>query len=174
MAKFSKIVICTLALLIVVSFFLPWVRVESQQVGTFSKLLTGKRQQAIDEISGLEIPILANSDESRLIISIAKIFNPGIKDVDKKSFLVLIVPILAIIIFLVKLYLKKNVVVDLLFAVIGIALFAFAFYKITSTDLDKLVLQIKIGLGMWITLYSYLGIGILSAVCFLKSLAGKK
>ena len=47
-------------------------------------------------------------------------------------------------------------------------------YRITSTDLDKLVLQIKIGVGMWITLYSYFVIGILSAVCFLKAIIGKR
>ena len=174
MSNICKTLILALAILIVVGFFLPWVRVESQQVGTFTKLLTGKRQQAVDAISGLDIPILANSDESRLIISIAKIFNPGIKDVDKKSFFVLVMPILAIIIFLSTLFMGKNVWTNLIFGLLGIAIFAFAFYKIQSTDLDKLVLQIRIGLGMWLILYSYLAIGVLSLLNFGMLVKGKK
>ena len=167
MDNMYKSLILILAAVIVVGFFLPWVSVESQQVGTFTKLLTGKRQASVDLISGVEIPILANSDESRLIVSIAKIFYPQVKDVDKKSFLVLIVPILAIIIFLLTLKLSKNKFVNILFGIIGIGIFAFALYKLQSTDLDKLVLQIKIGIGMWLVLYAYLGIGLLSVFNFL-------
>jgi len=62
MDNMYKSLILILAAVIVVGFFLPWVSVESQQVGTFTKLLTGKRQVSVDLISGVEIPILANSD----------------------------------------------------------------------------------------------------------------
>jgi len=162
MDNIYKGLVLVLAIIIVAGFFLPWVNVESQQVGTFTKLLTGKRQAMVDLISGAEIPILANSDESRLIISIAKIFYPRVTNVDKKSFLVLIVPILAIIIFLLALKLSKNKLTNLLIGIIGIGIFAFTLYKIQSTDLDKLVLQIKIGIGMWMILYAYLAIGLVS------------
>ena len=45
-------VMVILVAVIVIAFFLPWVTVESGQVGAISKLLTGKKQSTIDRISG--------------------------------------------------------------------------------------------------------------------------
>lgn len=153
---------------IAVSFFLPWVSAESQVVGEVTKLLTGKKQTTIDSISGFKIPVLANSEESRFMISIIKIFQPKIKDADRQSFLVWAAPLLAVFIFLINDALKGNKWIKLVFGVIGIAIFAFAAYKITVTDLDKVVLKINIGYGLWLTLFGYLGIGILQMADFIQ------
>lgn len=59
------------------------------------------------------MPILANGSESRFMISIMKIFNPGIKDADKKSFLIWGVPLFAVVLFLIGRYLGKNKWVNL-------------------------------------------------------------
>lgn len=173
MDKVFKILILILVAIIVVGFFLPWVNVESKQVGTFTKLLTGKQQKTIHAISGLDIPVLANSDESRLIVSIAKIFNPDIQNVDKKSFLVLIIPVLALIILLLALFQGNNLWINLVVALVGCAIFFFALYKIKSADLERAILQIKIGFGLWATLVSYLLIGIVSLANFIKLTAEK-
>ena len=168
MGNIYKILILILVAVIVVGFFLPWINVESKQMGTFTKLLTGKQQKTLHYISGLDIPVLANSDESRLIVTIAQIFNPDIQDVDKKSFLVLAVPILALIILLLAWFQGKNLWVSLMIGIVGCAVFSFALYKIKTTDLEKAILQIKIGLGLWAILYSYLAIGVVSIANFVK------
>ncbi|MCF7908863.1 MAG: hypothetical protein K9L86_08355 [Candidatus Omnitrophica bacterium] len=145
--------------IIVLGFFLPWVHVESKQVGAISKLLTGKAQSNIAAISGFQIPVMANGADSRLVISIIQIFNPGIKNTDKKSFAVWAAPVLAVIIFLLVLFFGKNRWLYLTFGIVGLAIFFVGVYKIKTTDLDKLVLQVRIGLGLWMILLGYCLLG---------------
>jgi len=166
--EIKRSVMAVLVLMIFVSFFLPWVSVESEAIGGVTKLLTGKKQASIDSISGFKVPVLANSEESRFMISVIKIFQPNIKDADKKSFLIWIVPILAVVMFGITNALKGNKWVRLAIGIVGIVIFVFATYKIMTTDLNKLVLNIKIGYGLWLTLVGYLGIGVLQTVEFIK------
>ena len=172
--KTGSLISAILAAVIFISFFLPWVNVESQMVGTVAKVLTGKRQVAIASISGFAVPGLANGPDARLMLSVIKIFNPGITDADKKSWLTWGVPIFAIAIFLLGLFIADNRWFNLGVAAIGILIFIVGAYKINTTDLNKLVLDAKIGLGVWLTLYGYLGLGITGAVNFVKALANKR
>lgn len=173
MAGFQKTGLLVLVALIVISFFMPWISVESEAVGGITKVLTGKKQAQMASISAFQVPLLANSEESRFMISVIKIFSPDIKDADKKSFLIWVVPALAILILAVKSFIKKNKWLDLVIGIIGCAIFFVAFFKIKTTDLDKLVLKVAINQGLWITLLAYLGIGLLSFVNFFKLLKSK-
>lgn len=166
--EIRKTVMAVLVLIIVVSFFLPWISVESQAIGEVTKLLTGKKQATIDSVSGFKVPVLANSEESRFMISVIKIFQPGIKDADKKSFLIWGVPLLAVVMLGFTKMLKDNKWVRLGIGVIGIVIFVFAAFKIVTTDLNKLVLNVKIGYGLWLILIGYLGIGILQVFEFFQ------
>ena len=172
--KTGSLISAILAAVIFISFFLPWVQVESQMVGTVAKVLTGKRQAAIASISGFAVPGLANGPDARLMLSIIKIFNPGVTDADKKSWLIWGVPLFAIVIFLLGLFIADNRWFNLGVATIGILIFVVGAYKINTTDLNKLVLNAKIGLGVWLTLYGYLGLGINGVVNFVKALANKR
>lgn len=172
--KTGNLISAILAAVIFVSFFLPWVQVESPMVGTVAKVLTGKRQAEIASISGFAVPQLANGPDARLMLSIIKIFNPGVTDADKKSWLIWGVPLFAIAIFLLGLFIADNRWFNLAVAVIGILIFLVGVYKINTTDLNKLVLNAKIGMGVWLTLYGYLGLGITAAVNFVKGLANKR
>jgi len=165
----KKMVFLSLVIVIFISFFLPWVVVESPVVGGITKVLTGKKQASIDTISGFKVPILANSEESRFMITVIKIFQPGIKNADKKSFLIWVIPLLAIIMFFASNFFK-NKWVNLSVGMIGIAIFSVATFKILTTDLNKLVLNVKIGYGLWLILIGYLGIGIVQVLGFIKSL----
>ncbi len=161
MNRIVKPGVIVLAAIICVSFFLPWISVESQMIGGLSKVLTGKRQATIDTISGFSVPVMANSSESRFMISIIQIFNPGIQDADKKSFLIWGVPLLAVFLAIVMRFLDKNRWVNLAIGIIGIGIFLGAAYKISTTDLDKLVLKANIAFGLWLVLGSYLLMGLL-------------
>lgn len=173
MAGLQKTLLMILVALIVVAFFMPWINVESEAVGGITKVLTGKKQSQMASISAFQVPLLANSEESRFMISIIKIFSPNIKDADKKSFLIWVVPGLALLILAVKTLIKKNRWVDLAIALIGCAIFLLASFKIVTTDLDKLVLKVAIAYGLWITLTSYLGIGLLSLINFARQIKTK-
>ncbi|MFC1593246.1 hypothetical protein ACFL4C_04455, partial [Candidatus Omnitrophota bacterium] len=114
-----------------------------------------------------------NSSESRFMLSVIKIFMPGVKNADKKSYLIWIIPMLAVIMLIVKRYFDKNKWVNLGLGLIGCAIFIVAVYKIGTTDLDKLVLRVNIAYGLWLILLGYLGIGLLCILDFIKILKQK-
>ena len=172
--KTKNLIIAILAAVIFVSFFLPWVHVESKMIGSMVKVLTGTRQAEIIGVSGFAVPGLANGPDARMMVSIIKIFHPNITDADKKSWLIWGVPLLAIAIFLLSLVWLENKWFNLSLAAVGILIFLVGVYKINTTNLDKLVLNAKIGIGVWLTLYGYLGLGVMGCINFVKSLANKR
>lgn len=174
MEKIYKTGMLVLVIGIFISFFLPWVSVESPAVGGVSKLLTGKKQATIDSISGFKVPILANSKESRFMISVIKIFNPNIKNADKKSWLIWLVPGLAAVLFMLERFFKNNKWFYLAVGLLGTLIFVVAVFKITTTNLDKLILKVNIGLGLWLLLIGYLSIGLLNLIRFVDLIKNKK
>jgi hypothetical protein len=161
-----------LAGLIVISFFLPWVSVDAgiagKLTGKLSKIIEIKEQKIeLYSISGFKVPILANSKESKLMITIIKIFEPNITNADKKSFLIWIIPILAVAMFFAGDIFKDNKWVFLGIGLLGIVIFLGATMKIMTTDLDKAVMKVNIGYGFWLVLIGYLGLGIMGVIEFL-------
>jgi uncharacterized membrane protein len=174
MEKIFKPALLILAAVIVLAFFLPWVSIESaSRVGKITEMITRKAEKITKSFSGFNVPQLANSSESELAIFILRLFNPGIKYADKKSYLIWVIPILAVIIAGAMLFLDKNKWVNLAVALLGIMIFTVALYKIKTTDLNKLILKIDIAAGLWFTLLGYLGIGSACLGNFLN-LSGKK
>jgi hypothetical protein len=158
-----------LAVVIVVSFFLPWVSVEAGLAGKLSKMVNIKTENVqLYSISGFKVPVLANGKESRLMITIIKIFEPDVTNADKKSYLIWIIPLLAIAIFFAGDIFKNNKWVFLGIGVVGVLIFLGATTKILMTDLDKAVMKINIGYGFWLVLIGYLGLGIMGAIKFLE------
>ena len=171
--KVYKFLMVVLAGAVIAGFFLPWITVESKPVGSLMKILTGQHQETVQGISGFRIPIFANREESHIIITIATLFKPGIENVDKKSYLVWAVPVLAFIILVLALHNDRSELLNFLFAVIGLVIFAYSFYKLQTTNLDKLLFEVKPGLGGWLTLGGYLSIGVLGFLQFVILAAGK-
>jgi hypothetical protein len=166
MNKSLKISMLVFTIIICVSFFLPWVDVQSQAIGGISKFISGEKQASLKTISGFQVPILANGSDAKLMITIIKIFNPAITDADKKSWLIWCIPGLAVVLFILTLFLGKDKWVNLGVGIVGVAIFAVATFKILTTNLDKLVLNVSIAPGLWVLLYSYLGIGIIGLFRF--------
>lgn len=170
----KNLLIIVLAVVIFVAFFLPWASVESPAASKLQKLLKMKEQAPATKISGYEIPVIANSRNAYLALTVIEIFNPGVSGADKKSYLVWIVPILAALMAVFSLVLGKNKWVNLAIGIIGSLIFAIAMYKIKSTDMDKLLVRVVIEQGLLITLWSYLGIGIAGLLAFGGSFIKKK
>lgn len=166
MSKLYNMAMLALAVLVMIAFFIPWVAVKSEQVGIVSKVLTGKKQAVIDNISAFQVPILANGPDARLMLSVIKIFNPNVKDADKKSFLIWGIPFLAVIIFIVSYFFGNNKWVNIIIGVLGAFIFVVVSYKIKITNLNKLVLNIEMRPGLWLTLWSFLLMGILGFTRF--------
>jgi hypothetical protein len=71
-------------------------------------------------------------------------------------------------------FLEKNKWVSLGFGIVGVLIFAVATFKILTTNLDKLVMRVTIGYGLWLLLVGYLGIGLVCLGNFIPLLKGKK
>ena len=169
MISLRNTVIFICAALIVIAFFLPWVNLQSKEMGMISSLLSGEKKDAsLLSISAFEVPIMANSEESKLILMVARLFKPGIKDVDTKSYLIWVVPLSALIIVLLRLFLSGNKILNLVLGIIGCLIFAVAMYKLKTVDLAKPGLQVRIAVGVWLMLWAYLVIGITSVIEYLR------
>lgn len=192
MGKLKQVVLVIMATAVVIAFFLPWVRLKTTQatgivseglalasvgawpVGFISGLFSGGKHGMSQSISAYQIPVLANSNESTLIISLMQIFMPNVEDADKKSYLLWAIPFLAGAIALAGIFLGGNKWFGLVVGVVGIAIFAVVTYKVKSIDLDKIVMKVYTGPGLWITLWAYFGMGLVSLIDFVTQLKRPK
>jgi hypothetical protein len=168
MDKLLKISVLVLAVIIFVAFFLPWVNVQSQVVGNVSKFIGGEKQSSLKTISGFQVPILSNGPDGKLMITIIKIFNPAVKDADKKSWLIWGIPGLAVALLILILFLGNNKWVNLGVGLLGVAIFSIAAFKIKTTNMDKVVMNVATSPGLWLTLWGYLIIGVVNLISFSK------
>ncbi|MBU2540739.1 MAG: hypothetical protein KJ593_02455 [Candidatus Omnitrophica bacterium] len=171
----KKNIVFAFAAIVFIAFFLPWVSVGTgSAVGKLTKIIQGEGKQAqFMSISGFQVPVMANSKESKLMVTVIKIFQPGITNADKKSYLIWVVPLMAIIMSLAARFFKDNKWVHLAIAIIGVLIFVVAVFKIATTDLDKVVMKVNIESGLWLVFIGYLGIGVLSVVEFLRLFKAK-
>lgn len=160
--KVYQIAVAVLVAIIVVSFFLPWVSVESQAAGILGKIFSDKKTVSVEHFSGFRIPLVANSEDAKLITAVVHLFYPKMQDVGEKSKLVWVMPIGALILLCLVYLLGDKKTVNLALVCIGLAVFFAGIFKIFTTDLDKVVFKVVIGIGMWLTLCGYGAIGLAS------------
>ena len=184
----GSIIVC--ALIIIVSFFMPWARatVDATKVAkNVADSASGKLQNtsfggkfiqefnlatnAIGDlgdikmkttVSGYDIPIMMNKKSSHVAIQLAQILFKDTKDIDKKSMLVYLLPLFAIVCITLAMTGLKYKVSVIAAAIIGGAIGIGGLYKLMSTDISNLPVQISIESGLWQTMYGYLLICILS------------
>jgi len=176
MKNINKMAYGVCVIIIFVAFFLTWVNVHSAPMSGLSKLIAGKEAGPLYTISAYDGPIMANGPDSRLMISVIKIFKPEITDADKKSWAIWGIPLFAIAIGLVGVLMKEGEIkkwLYLVFGIIGCAIFIVATIKLKTIDLDKMVLQVTMGVGLWATLWGFFAIGLLSLYNFAMALKKK-
>ena len=184
------VIVC--AVIIVVSFFLPWVRanVSVTKVATgLTSSATGKLQnspfagkfikgfntstnaignlgdiEVKTQVSGYDIPTLINKKTSKEAISIVQILVKDAKDLDKKSMLVYLIPLFAIVCVILAVIGLKYKLAVIAMAVIGGAISIGGLYNLFTANLAALPVQITIMNGLWQTMYGYLLICILSII----------
>lgn len=159
MDKITEKIILIAVICICIAFFLPWVHVMSAPMSGLTKLIVGKAAGPIDSISGFNVPILANGPDARLMMSVIQIFNPSIKHADTMSWGIWLVPLLAVAIFLTLKFISQRKWLYLGYGILGCLIFGVVVFKLKSTSLDKMVLQIKTAFGLWVWLWAYLAIG---------------
>ena len=198
----ALIIICAIS--IIHAFFLPWAKA-SASVTKVAKALADSATGGILEnttfagkfimaftkttekitslgdieiktaVSGYDIPTLVNKKSSQIAISIASVVLKDAKDLDKKSTLVYLLPLLALVyIGLAVMGLKSNIAV-IVMAVSSGAIGIGGLYNLMTVDLSNLAVKISIEQGLWQTMYGYLLICVLSVIwVVLDVLGGRK
>ena len=113
-------------------------------------------------VSGYDIPTMTSKKSSHVAIQLAQLLFKDAKDLDKKSMLVYLLPLFAIVcivLAVIGLRYKASVIAA---AIIGGVIGIGGLYELIATDLSNLPVQISIENGLWLTMYGYLLICILS------------
>ena len=196
----ALIVIC--ALVVVHAFFLPWAKANtsatrvakglvSQSTGklkdtpfaeNFIKIFNKTTDQVANlgdievktAVSGYGIPTLINKKTSQVAIAIASVMFKDAKDLDKKSMLVYLVPLIALLcIGLAVLGLKNNIAI-IVMALISGAISIVGLYNLMTINVSNLVVTISIERGLWQTMYSYLLICIIGIIWIVTDVLGSR
>ncbi len=167
-----KFLISLFSFIIILSFFLPWFSIEQFQTGVIKKIFT-EEGVVILELSGFNIPLKANGENASFILSLAKIFSPGLREFAYKSWLLWLLPCIAFSIAKLSKKFKKSRIFNLYVAILGLGLSLTAGYRAINLDLDKFVYRIELKEYFWITILSFFAIGVLGLMQ-LKHLIAKK
>jgi len=179
------LLVAAASLLIIRAFFMPWADMSasvvkvSRQVSSTAKeskffnipevkkaiKKLEKATDAIDKqgdvkikssVSGYDIPRLVNQKTSKVAISLMQTIFEDTKDLDKKSYLVYLMPLLAIAsIFLMAAGRERKLLIVIMLILAG-GISIFGLYTLKTTNLSNLAVDIIIDKGLWYTLYGYL------------------
>ncbi len=186
----SLVIICAVA--IVASFFAPWVRakvsvtkVATGLASTFSSSLqntpfAGKLFRGLDtatntinsignieiktQVSGYDIPTQINKKSSKEAIALIQIFVRDTKDLGKKSMLVYLLPLFAILCAILAVIGLKSKLAVIPVILIGGAISITGLYNLFTVNLASLPAQVTIMNGLWQTMYGYLLICVISII----------
>jgi len=194
---FFQAVIVAASAVIVVSFFTPWAKISASVTGVTKELtgyadkelgdapVAGKVIKKLDQITsaissmgdvdikttvrGVDIPTLVNAKSSKVALSLAQILFKSAEDIDKKSYLVYLSPLLAILCAVFAVFGTKNrVFVVLLLIISGILSIGGLYNLSTMTTTVSPGVKIIIQKGLWYTVYAYLAI-FLAGIAWLAS-----
>lgn len=111
------------------------------------------------QVSGFEIPQFANRADAKVVLALAEVLT-GQQQLGAKSYVVYLLPGLALIGVVFATLLKRVRVVCALLGLVCVAVAGAGFYKLLTVKTDTLLVAITFGRGLWLSLWSYVGIGL--------------
>ncbi|MBP7056420.1 MAG: hypothetical protein KBB52_06185 [Candidatus Omnitrophica bacterium] len=117
-------------------------------------------------VSGYEIPVMLNRQESKTALSLTQVFAPGAQNIGKKALLVYLLPLFALLCIALSLLAFKTDLFLLPVILISGLISTAGLYKVLTADITNNIVQITIERGLWQTLYGYLLIFIFSLLWF--------
>ncbi|MDP2929597.1 MAG: hypothetical protein Q8O01_06025 [Candidatus Omnitrophota bacterium] len=197
----ALVVICALA--IVHAFFMPWAKASASATKVAKGLaksamggmlentpFAGKFIRGLDNatdkisdlgdikikttVSGYDIPTLVNKETSQIAIAIASAMFKDVKDLDKKSMLVYLLPLLALVCIGLAIVGLKTKIAIIVMAVLSGGIAVGGLYNLMTVNLSNLPIQISIEQGVWQTMYAYLAISVIGIVWIVLDLKEAK
>ena len=173
---------------IVYAFFMPWARVATSVTGISKELtgtvegtpIAGKIVGKLDVITGAiaglgdveikttvrgnQVPALVNNETSKVALSLAQIMFKSAKDVDKKSYLVYLLPLFGIICAVLAVAGLKSKICVAIMLIIGGIISIGGLYNLYTMDIQSQIVKISILNGLWYTMYAFLFIFLVGIV----------
>jgi len=150
--------------LIVVCFFLPWITAHSDAAAAIKGFFGKDDSAIIFKTSGAGIPKIANGPEAKQFIKVAGMIFGDVKNADVKSYLVWLIPLLALIIFVVSTKFKGQWIASAAIGAISTILSVGATFKIMLSDLDAILIRVQINTGLWLIFLAYFALGVVHLV----------
>ncbi|MBI3319456.1 MAG: hypothetical protein HYZ89_02565 [Candidatus Omnitrophica bacterium] len=112
-------------------------------------------------LSGAEIPTLAHREDAHLVLALSEMWT-GKRQLGVKSFLVYLLPGVALLSGLLLTLARRRRLVCGLIGLVCFTIAAGGFWKLLTTDTKTLLVAITIGRGLWLSLWAYVGLGFAS------------
>ncbi len=117
-------------------------------------------------VSGNDIPALVSRKDSKSALALMQLFFKDAKDVEKKAKLVYLLPFFAIVSIALAAVGIKYRISPIIIAVIGGAISGAGLYKLSTLSTANLPVALGIENGLWLTMYAYLFICVVSIAWF--------
>ena len=114
-----------------------------------------------DKVSGADIPRLAHQHEMKVALALAEMFT-GERELGAKSWLVYLMPGLAVVFGLLVTWGPRRRVLGLIVGAVSVALAGVLWWKFSTTNANTLLVAIAIGPGLWMSCGAYAGLGVSS------------
>lgn len=112
-------------------------------------------------ISGADIPRLGHRQDAQVVLALAEMWT-GQRELGAKSLLAYLVPGLAVLCGVIVTVLRRARAVCAMVGGLCVAVAGTAWWKLSATPPETLVIAITIGPGLWITCFAYAGLGVAS------------
>ncbi|OGX12944.1 MAG: hypothetical protein A2Z92_05465 [Omnitrophica WOR_2 bacterium GWA2_63_20] len=112
-------------------------------------------------ISGADIPRLGRRQDAQVVLALAEMWT-GQRELGAKSLLVYLVPGLVVLCGVIVTALRRVRAVCAAVGGLSVAVAGAAWWKLSATHLETLVVAITIEQGLWMTCWAYAGLGVSS------------
>ncbi len=189
--KIHEWAVLALTFFAVAGFFLPWVKMNAMPSETLEQLaaevarqLGAKEDYYLKDLlvlkdhqiraanhapfsgmTGYQLPGQINQRDingMRARLALETFF--GSKATEQKALLVYAYPLVAFASFLMLLCVRNNRRLFLIPSILALALYFWTRYRIATTELERSLIQVQIGWGIWICLYALLFIALIMII----------
>ena len=112
------------------------------------------------QVSGIQIPQLANQPNAKVAAAVIELLMSERQHVGAKSYLVYVLPGLALLAALLLTFLGSVLAVSLGAALLCAAVAGVGFWKLLTTNTTALFIAITIGPGLWMSLWGYVAVAV--------------
>ena len=133
----------------------------------------GSLPELPSQVTGADIPRMANQEQAKVAMALVELFTHRSQDVGRKSYAVYAVPGLAVVCGLLLSVFGRRWVIALTIAWFCGTVAAIGFWTLLTVNPQTLFVAIRIGRGLWQSVWAYVGLTVCALLELFLSLAGR-